>query len=314
MMLSVIIVNWNTRYFLESCLASVKAQEFADLEIIVVDNGSDDGSREFFKNIKNDFPDSPRQARLKIIENEKNLGFARANNQGLKIAKGEIILFLNADAVLTENAVQTAVEVFSADPRIGAAAPKILRSDGVTIDGAGQFLSRGRKVRDIGAGEFDRGQYDEPRDVFSACAACAFWRKSAIDDISVGGEFFDEDFFSYWEDIDAGWRAQNRGWRIRYEPSSVVYHARGGAFPQERRQFAILGRPPELQWHIFKNRYLTMIKNDEWANIFDDLPFVLGREFLNAVFLLFHPRLAFRLFREMKPLAKRALEKRRKNQ
>jgi GT2 family glycosyltransferase len=303
-MLSIVIASWNTRPYLEVCLASLRGQTCRDVEIIVVDNGSRDGTVPL---LRKSWPD------VRLVENARNEGFARANNQGLAAARGEFLLFLNADTVLDDDALERAVGTFAEDEAIGAVAPKLLRFDGETLDSAGQFLSRTRKVRERGYGERDRGQFDRAEDVFSVCGAAAFWRREAVEDVSVEGEFFDEDFFSYWEDLDAGWRARRRGWRVRYNPAARIRHARGGAFASGRWRlpFAILRRSAEFQHHILKNRYLTLIKNDSWGALLHDLPHVIAGEIAVRLFLLTHPRHLLKLLEGAEDYVPRALARRR---
>jgi GT2 family glycosyltransferase len=301
-MLSVVIPIWNTRAYLEGCLASLMEQSERGLEIVVVDNASRDGSAEW---LARTYPAAV------LVRNSENLGFARAANQGIAASKGAHLLILNADTLLDRHACERALEVLDASPRVAAVAPKILRMDRFTIDSAGQFLSAARRVRERGWDRPDEGQFEREEDVFSACAAAAFWKREAVWDLSLGEEFFDEDFFAYWEDLDAGWRARRRGWRVRYVPQSVVYHARGGAFGGRRRVFSILGRTPEFQYHILKNRYLAMLKNDRFRDLLPRMPALAGWEALTLGFLLLHPAVLLRLASEGEELARRALARRR---
>lgn len=270
-LVSVIVLSWNSRDFLEGCLSSVLAQSWPSVELIVVDNASTDGSAAL---VRARFP----QANL--LENKENLGFCGGNNAGLTLARGVYILFLNADAVLQPDYLEKALARFAADSRTGMVAGKVLRFDRRTLDTTGQMLTRSRRVVERGYGEPDRGQYDEPGDVFSVCGAVALFRRDLIDSVSLDGQFFDEDFFAFGEDIDVGWRARNAGWICRYEPSAVALHYRGGtqASPpgEARRGRQLARRPPAIQAHIVKNRYLGIIKNESPRAFLRDLPFILA--------------------------------------
>lgn len=270
-LVSVIVVSWNSRDFLPACLASVKAQTHPSIELIVVDNGSTDGSGRLVREA---------HPAAHLVEQGVNTGFCAANNAGLKVAKGAYILFLNADAILTPRYLEEALQPFSADRRTGMVAGKILRFDHHTLDTTGQILTRSRRARERGYGEPDRGQYDQPGEVFSVCGAVALVSRRMVDSVSLDGEFFDEDFFAFNEDLDAGWRARRRGWRCAYHPAAVAYHYRGGTQSGRREGAARSGemarRPPEVQAHIVKNRYLAMIKNDTPRSFLVDLPFIVA--------------------------------------
>ena len=305
-LVSVIVVSWNSRAFLEGCLASVKEQTHPNVELIVVDNASTDGSAEL---VRERYPSAA------LIRNPQNLGFCAANNTGLKRAGGTYILFLNADATLTPRYLEEALKPFSADRRTGMVAGKVLRFDHHTLDTTGQFLTRSRRVRERGYGEPDRGQYDRPGEVFSVCGAVALVSRAMVDSVSLDGEFFDEDFFAFNEDLDAGWRARRLGWRCAYEPAAVAYHYRGGSQtarrdgPARRGEMAL--RPPAIQAHIVKNRYLAILKNDTpWAFV-RDLPFILMWDLAVWGWLaLRSPRTLVLVWRQRRLLG-RALAKRR---
>ncbi|MGH9866844.1 MAG: glycosyltransferase family 2 protein [Candidatus Polarisedimenticolia bacterium] len=272
-LVSVIVVSWNSLDFLPRCLASVEAQSHPAVELIVVDNASKDGSAAY---VREGHP------RAVLVENPRNLGFCAGNNVGLKRARGAYILFLNADATLTPRYIEEALQPFAADSRTGMVAGKVLRFDQHTLDTTGQFLTRSRRVKERGYGEPDRGQYDRPGEVFSVCGAVALVSRALVDSVSIDGEFFDEDFFAFNEDLDAGWRARRLGWRCAYHPAAVAYHYRGGTQVDRRdgprRHGEMARRPPHIQAHIVKNRYLAIIKNDTAGSVLLNLPFILAWE------------------------------------
>ncbi|MBI5642547.1 MAG: glycosyltransferase family 2 protein [Deltaproteobacteria bacterium] len=216
-LVSIVIVNWNGRRFLKDCLGSVYAQRSVPFEVIVVDNGSTDDSLDF---IKKNFP------KVVIIKNERNLGFAKGNNQGMEIAKGKYILTLNNDTVLKDGFLEELVKAAEGSPGdAGMWAVKILSFDKETIDSVGGLLiyadglAKGR-----GRLEKDRGQYDSPVDVFIPSACAGLYRKTMLD--SIGR--FDEDFFAYCEDTDLGLRGRLAGWKTVSVPNAVVYHYYSG--------------------------------------------------------------------------------------
>jgi GT2 family glycosyltransferase len=305
-LVSIIVVSWNSREFLPGCLASVKEQTHPAVELIVVDNASSDGSPAL---VREHHPSAL------LIENTQNLGFCAANNLGLKRARGVYILFLNADATLTPRYLEEALRPFSDDRRTGMVAGKVLRFDHHTLDTTGQILTRSRRVRERGYGEPDRGQYDRPGEVFSVCGAVALVSRAMVDSVSLDGEFFDEDFFAFNEDLDAGWRARRLGWRCAYTPSAVAYHFRGGTQDHRRdgaaRRGEMTRRPPAIQAHIVKNRYLAMIKNDSPAAFVRDLPFILGWDIVLWGWLALRSPATLALLWRQRHLLGRAFAKRR---
>jgi GT2 family glycosyltransferase len=280
-LVSVIVVSWNSRRFLPDCLASIEAQTHPEVETIVVDNGSVDGSADL---VAQRFP------RAILVRNAENLGFCRANNVGLKRARGVFILCLNADAALDVDFLERALPAFESDPAVGLVAGKILRFDGRTLDSAGQVLTRARRIVDRGYGEPDTGRYDEPGEVFSVCGAAALYRRAMIDAVAQGGELFDETFFAFGEDMDLAWRARRAGFRAVYVPEARARHFRGGTQAGSRgllgRFSQMARRPPQIRAHIVKNRYLMILKNDAPGALLRDLPFVLAWEAVQWAYLL----------------------------
>jgi len=217
-LVSIVIVNWNGLRFLKECLGSVYAGEGASFEVIFVDNGSTDSSVQF---VRKKFPD------VAIIENGKNLGFAAANNLGIKRASGKFILTLNNDTVLEKGFLdEVSAAVARSGVDVGMWAVKILSFDERdVIDSVGGLLvypdglARGR-----GRLEKDSGQYDHLSPVLIPSACAGLYRRSMLDEVGL----FDEDFFAYCEDTDLGLRARLAGWKTENLASAVVYHHYSG--------------------------------------------------------------------------------------
>lgn len=307
-LVSVIVVSWNSRRFLEGCLSSVRGQTWPNVQLIVVDNASTDGSASY---VKSAFPEAL------VVENPDNLGFCAGNNAGLRLARGVYILFLNPDATLSRNFIEEAIAPFHSDARVGMVAGKVTRFGGEILDTAGQILTRGRRILERGYGEPDHGQFDRPGDVFSVCGAVALYRRELIESVSIDGEFFDEDFFAFGEDLDIGWRARNMSWRCWYQPSALARHYRGGSQTKSRdasgwrQRHEMTRRSPAIQAHIVKNRYLTMIKNESAGSFALNLPFILAWDLaLWSYLIVFAPRTLPILWRH-RGLLRRAFDKRR---
>jgi GT2 family glycosyltransferase len=289
---AVIVVSWNSAGFLDDCLNSVERLERPPAELVVVDNGSTDGSADL---VRRGHP----QATLLALE--ENLGFCRANNVGIRDTESPFVLALNPDTRLEPDFLEQLLPAFD-DPRVGLASGKLLRFDGRTIDSAGQMLGRSRQPKDRGYGLEDRGQLDRDEEVFGACGAAALYRRSMLESVADPGDrYFDETFFAFVEDLDLAWRARRLGWRAAYRHRAVGHHARGGSAPGPalaRRLAAMLGRSPEIRFHVVKNRYLTILRNDTPGAYLLNLPFIWTRDLATLGLLaLSSPGVLLRLWR-----------------
>jgi GT2 family glycosyltransferase len=208
--ISVIIVNYNGRDLLLACLKSVAGQLFQDIEIIVVDNASTDGSAE---EVKIRFP------HVKIISLSENEGFAGGVLEGLRNARGNHVLLLNNDVVVEKECIQNLHDVMKANPDVGICASKMLEHGKKIIDSAGDGFSKGLRGFKRGEG-LPAGSYNSEEYVFGACAGAALYRKEMLEDIGC----LDRDFFLIYEDTDLNLRAQLGGWKARYVPSAVIHH------------------------------------------------------------------------------------------
>ena len=215
-MFSILILTFNSRAFIKNCLDSVLIQKQRDFEIIVVDNGSQDGTAAL---VRKDYPS------VLLIENEKNLGASKARNQGIEIAKGEWVIALDCDVILGNNFLFEAAQLMkSASYSIGMIQPKILNSDGKRIFSAGIRVSSLIRFHDIGKGNLDNGRFNTLKHIFGACSAAAFYRKDMLIDLKDKWGYFDERFFFLFEDVDLSWRAKDKGWDALFSPSLLCYH------------------------------------------------------------------------------------------
>jgi len=214
-LISVIILNWNGRKVVEACLNSVLKQTYKNLEVIVVDNASSDGSREF---INEKFPG------IKLIANKENLGFDGGNNVGLKLAKGEFMMMLNNDTVLVPDCIEELKKSIEKDKRFGACASKVVLNEGKNlIDVAGIAVCL--DGMSIGRGRMESiDKFNQEEEVFFASDCACLYRREMIEDIRLPDEIYDEDFFAYADETDMGWRARLSGWKCIYSPKAVCYH------------------------------------------------------------------------------------------
>lgn len=252
-LVSVTLVTYNSGRFIRRCLESVLEQKYPNLEVIVVDNASTDGTVDLLE---------PFSDRCRIYYNSENIGFAAAQNQAIALSRGEWVLTLNPDVLLLPNFIQALVEAGQVDPKIGTVCGKLLTiratfdlPEKQLVDSTGIYFTPMLRHLDRGSQEVDNGHFLNFEYVFGATAAAALYRRSMIDDISIMDEFFDPDFFVYREDADVAWRAQLMGWRCLYTPMARGYHVRN-VLPGNRGAL-----PAVINMHSVKNRFLMRIKN-----------------------------------------------------
>lgn len=245
--ITVIIVNWNRRDLLRGCLESLARQRGVAFEVILVDNGSTDGSAEMaVAEFGQAFP-------LRVIANPDNRGFCAANNQGIAAAAGELIALLNNDAEAEPDWLGPLHDAFQGRPQLGMAASKILLyEDPRRIDKAGHLIYLDGQNRGRGTGEVDRGQYDQIEEVLWPDGCAAMYRRTMLE--AIGG--FDEDFFAYGDDAELGLRARIAGWECVYVPHAVVRHHHSSTLG------ATSMRRLEL---IERNRVLLAVKLFPWS-------------------------------------------------
>ncbi|HIL56790.1 MAG TPA: glycosyltransferase family 2 protein [Rhodothermales bacterium] len=223
---TVVIVTWNGRELLERFLPSVLATDYPDLEVVVADNASTDGTVEWL---------AAHHPGVVVARHEENLLFAEGNNRAVPQATGDVLVFLNNDVEVPPDWLRPLVAALAERPDVAAVQPKLLQLDRQSFEyagAAGGFLdrygfpfTRGRLFEHL---EADRGQYDAPRDVTWATGAALAVRRDAFE--AAGG--FDPTFEMHMEEIDLCWRLWRSGWRVRCEPTSEAYHLGGASLPR----------------------------------------------------------------------------------
>jgi GT2 family glycosyltransferase len=269
--------------FLPDLFKSLSNQTYRDFNILVIDNGSTDGVEAY---IREHYPE------ITILRNARNLGFSGAHNQGIRYAlehwepssyKDNFVLVTNPDLILPPNFVETLMRDVSSHPTVGAFGGKLRRAFGENltdealqetiqsdlIDSTGLHAHKNRSFTDRGAGEMDKGQYDESRDVFGISGALVLYRAAALDDIRFEDEFFDEDFFAYKEDVDLAWRLQRFGWDARFVSEAVAFHYRGMYAPEK------IGIVARIKNRRNKSKLRSYYSNrNQWLLLAKDLPFI----------------------------------------
>ncbi len=250
-LVSIIILTFNSIQFIEQCLTTVYGSNYRNFEVILVDNGSSDETVAAAKRISNG------KSNFRFFQNERNSGFADGNNIGARLAKGEYIVFLNADTEVDSKWIGEIVRFFESDSRIGIVQAKLLQlTNRKRIDSVGDYLDYYGRAISLGGdwGEIDIGQYDKPRQIFSARGAAMAIRKVLFRELAG----FDRSFFLDYEDIDLCWRARINGATIFYVPTAIVYH-RGMRETDER--------DAARTFHPVKNRFVSLLKNYTLENI-----------------------------------------------
>lgn len=233
MTLSIIIVAWNSRKDLPECLESIRQNPFGgDCEVLVVDNGSSDDTAEV---VRRGFPE------VRLIANEKNSGFAAANNQGITEAQGDYLLLLNPDTVVHAGALDGMVGFLAAHEDVGVVGPLLLNTDGTIQPSTRRFpdfrsaLYHSTIFRSLGLFRGHYRQYmmrhfkpDQPTDVDQVMGAAFMTRRSVVDRIGV----LDERFFMYYEEVDFCYRVKQAGWRVVILPDMRITHHGGASSAQ----------------------------------------------------------------------------------
>jgi GT2 family glycosyltransferase/truncated hemoglobin YjbI len=252
---SIIVVNYNGRSYLEECFNSLLKMENAgfSLQLIMVDNLSQDNSVQF---VKQTMP------QVKIIENDVN-NFARALNLGIRNSTGDYIAFLNNDTRVDRHWLTGLLDVLMRDERIGAVQSKILFSDGETINSVGVEEEQDYYFKDAGFNERDRGQYDTAKELDYFTGGSVLLRRACMDSVGL----VDEDFIMFFEDVDYGIRCKKAGWKIYFSPQSIVYHKYHGMASMELATY--LSSRNRLLW-IAKHFPLKLPESVRTSKFFPD--------------------------------------------
>ncbi|MGH9456764.1 MAG: glycosyltransferase [Thermoanaerobaculia bacterium] len=266
---AVVLIAWNSARWLPRCLDTLSRQTIEEgaVRLYAIDNASSDDSVRILE--------GARPAAL--IRNDSNRGFAAAANQGIAASREPWVLFLNPDVRLEQGYVAACVGALeSAGERFGSATGTLFRAEGDEMRPLPDLDSRGirmtRSGRHLDMTEPLPAGSAEPVEIFGVSGAAAVYRRACLEDVAIGGEAFDEDFFAYREDADLAWRARLFGWRSLHAPDAVAYHVRR-VTPEARKTL-----PPELNMHSVKNRFLLRMKNEGGRLALRNAPWELARD------------------------------------
>ena len=244
--LSIIIVNWNTKTLLLQCLESLsQTREGVEREVFVFDNASTDGSRAA---VGERFPE------VNFIQNQINLGFAKANNQALKLSKGKYVLLLNPDTQIKKGSIEEMVLFMNAHPEVGVVGGQLLNSDGSKQNSIANFPSLATELlnksllRWLFPKQFPGKERDylKPIEVDSVIGACMIVRREAIEQVGI----LDEDYFLFLEETDWCYRMKRDGWKIYNLPQAEIYHFQGQSVEAEKEKAKL--EYYRSRYHFFK--------------------------------------------------------------
>ena len=285
-LVSVIVVSLEKGPMLAKCLDSIAAQTHKGLRCSVFLNKADEKLALRLKESYEDFD---------LYHCPDNELYCRPMNKGIARSVGDFVLCLNDDVVLSPDYIKQALTAMGRDKKIGSVSGCLLREDKVTVDSTGFLWDRSRKPHDRGYGKKMRPAYKSDGYIFGANGAAAFYRRSMLEAVKFGPEYFDEKFCFYYEDLDLAWRAHRLGWLAFYCGSAVAYHKRGAVAhiepgPRLLRHFAFTRISPELQARFIRNRYATILKNDRLLRFLIGLPWIFFYEARIYLYLLFFRR------------------------
>ena len=243
---SVIIPNYNGMQYVKRCLDSLMAQTLKDWEILFIDNGSADGSREL---VEKEYP------LVKVIALPENLGFCGAVNIGIHAATAPYVVLLNNDTEAEPEFLQELYDGIRRKPRAFSGGAMMLQfHNREKIDDAGNFYNALGWAFALGKGK-PAADYNKERKIFSACGGAAIYRKDLLEELG----YFDEEHFAYLEDTDIGYRAQIAGYENWYFPKAKVYHVGSGTSGSRYNQFKICYSSRNNIYMIYKNMPILQI-------------------------------------------------------
>jgi len=294
---SIHIVTYNNLADLPACLLSLKNQTFKDFKIIIVDNLSLDGTKDY---VEKTYPE------IKLVINNQNLGFARAHNQAIQQSESPFVFIINPDIILETTCLEKLVNKIETNNQISSTAPKLLKLQGDLknpiktdiIDTTGILMLKNRRVIDRGQNEKDTQQYDQKTEIFGPSGAAALYRRQALEDVAWQSQYFDDDFFAFKEDVDLAWRLKLRNWQSFYVPAAIGFHRRSaGQFKSsiiKNRQM----KTGLINYLSYRNHLFTLYKNETLPNLFWYFPYIFWYELKKFLYILFLERKSLKAIKE----------------
>lgn len=307
---SVVLVTWNAERHLERCVRALLCQTYRELSVIVIDNGSTDGTLAWLQR------ECPT---VRVVQHRTNVGFSRAYNEGIAWSRGaEYVLCLNQDAYLSPTYVADLAAFLDLHFSTAAVSGKLVRFDPelgeptTTIDSLGLAVRRTNRIYNIGEGTTDAQGSSEPAAVFGVSATAALYRRAALEDVALRHrgrvEYFDEDLFAYKEDVDLAWRLTLRGYESYVLPTVTAQHVRSVA---KRGRGGRRARRPMVRALSYRNHLLVGMANQTLLNMVLMAPWMVTYELAKALYTFFvEPRTFWGGWRGILWLLPRTLRKR----
>jgi GT2 family glycosyltransferase len=291
---AVSLVTYRSARHIDACLDAVRAQGGSVAEVLLVDNGSRDGTLERVR---------ARHPEVLTLALDRNVGYAAAHNRNFRRSRSEFFLALNPDVVLHARHLEELLACMAREPGIGAVGGRLL-SPGPQprLDSAGIAWQRGRmRFVDRGRGA-SPDAYDREEDVFGTCGAATLYRREALRSVCAPAETpFAERLFMYYEDVDLGWRLRRAGWRVRYCPRALATHARGGSG----------ANAAFVEYHLVRNRLWVSLRNAGPGELLRELPGLALLETAKLVQSLSRPHLRAALRDQVRGIRASLAERRR---
>lgn len=318
------IVTWNSMKYLPFTLESIFSQTYKDFQVLVIDNNSQDGTIDF---IRKNYPE------VAVFQNKKNLGFAKANNQGIKLLHSPYILFCNPDIVLEPTWLEIIMQKAESSDyeNVSSFGGKLLKlkpnnndidqeSKTNIIDSCGLKITRNRKILEIGSGQ-DSALFNNDQEIFGCSGALAFFKREALEDCLIKtknnpkGEYFDEDFFAYKEDVDLAWRARIFGWKSMFISQAIAYHVRSISGSENSTISEIIKNRKKqsslARYYSYRNHLFLLVKNEFSKNFIKDFWPIKLFEFKKLVYIILFEFKNLKAWFELIKMMPRLINKRR---
>jgi GT2 family glycosyltransferase len=318
------LVVWNGKKYLPFCLESIFQQSFSDWQLNILDNGSSDGS---VKYLREHYPN------LKIVALKENTGFAKGHNKLLSWTNSNYVLCLNQDLILDKDFLKNSLEFLDQKKKIGSVSPKVYQwnfkkidlGDNIEpekarelldlektqiIDTCGLEILKNHQTIDIGQGEKDQKTFQKEKEIFGTSGACPIYNRQALEKVKMNNQYFDEDFFSYKEDVDLAYRLQLAGYQSYFLPQVIAYHDRS----IKKGKSIIQNRKVKSTWinqHSYKNHIFCIIKNEFSKNLFKYFWPIFWYEFKKLGYILLFEKQTFKFFIQNQKQIKKMLSKRK---
>jgi GT2 family glycosyltransferase len=321
---TIIIVTRNSQRFMASCLDSIYAQTYRDFQVLVIDNDSHDGRVDF---VRSNYPQAG------MFVNNKNSGFAKANNQGIRLIKSPFFLLCNPDIILESDWLEKIMAIAELEQNHDCASfgGKLLKLKLVDaeigemekteiIDSCGLKFLKNHRFVELGAGESAR-EYSQAQEVFGHSGALVLLRKESLEQAVIQdkyhytGDFLDSNFFFYKEDVDLAWRLRLQGFRSIFIPEAVAYHLRTFPAAQKNRFGEVIANRRQqndlARYYSYRNHFLVLSDNEFFSNLIIYSPFILWYELKKLCYLLIFEIKNLRAIIEVIKMLPQTLSKRR---